>query len=208
MIIVYLCEGILIGFIMAVPIGAVGILCLRQTLTAGRRQAFVVGLAGATADFILSGISAFGIRLIYDFIKSHQYEIRLTGGILLLLMGVFLFRSKPAVEGDQKGIVDRSKIYFSTLVIALTNPLVVFGYAAVMSSVVGAEFFGKPWAVSTLVLGVFFGSLLWFTTISNLVHRFRVVVTEDKLAMVNRIAGILLVVIGLTSMWAGYQGLH
>ena len=73
MIIVYLCEGILIGFIMAVPIGAVGILCLRQTLTAGRRQAFVVGLAGATADLILSGISAFGIRLIYDFIKTHQY---------------------------------------------------------------------------------------------------------------------------------------
>jgi threonine/homoserine/homoserine lactone efflux protein len=208
MLILNLFEGILIGFLMAVPIGAVGILCIRRTLSSGRRQAFIVGVAGATADLLLSSISAFGIRLIYDFIKDHQYEIRLVGGVIILVMGLLLIRSRRVASVNERNIIEQSKIYFSTLAIALTNPLVVFGYAGVMTAVGAAKVFNDYWSLSALVIGVFFGSLLWFVSISNLVHRFRFAVTEDKLAIVNRIAGVLLIIIGLGSIWAGYHGMR
>ena len=208
MVIVSLFEGVIIGFLMAVPIGAVGILCIRRTLSSGRRDGFVVGLGGATADLLLSAISVFGIRLIYDFINSHQYEIRLVGGILLLAMGVSLIRARRVTERGQKSIVEQSKVFFSTLTIALTNPLVVFGYAAVMSVVFPANMFTDPWSVATIVVGVFSGSLLWFFTISNIVHRFRTAFTDDKLVIVNRIAGILLLIIGVTSVYVGFRGIR
>jgi len=208
MLIFNLLEGIVIGFLMAVPIGAVGILCVRQTLHSGRRQAFVVGLGGATSDLLLSAVSAFGVRLIYDFIKDHQHEIRLVGGFVILAMGIFLIRSRRLTSVKQENVVELSKIYISTLVIALTNPLVVFGYAAVMSAVAGEGTLHNPLSVSSLVAGVFLGSLLWFYSLSYVVDRFRSVLTEDKLAVVNRIAGVLLVVIGLSSIWIGFQGLH
>ena len=207
MIFIYLVEGILLGFLMAVPIGAIGILCIRRTLNHGKRQGYITGLAGATADVLFSTVSAFGIKLISDFITVHQHEIRIAGGLLLVLMGAFLIRSPRTVVIKQDNILEETKIYLSTLVLALTNPLVLFGYGAAISVIGDVQFFQSYYSLSMLVIGVFLGSMLWFFTISNLAHRFRVMVTEEKLTIVNRIAGVLLLLIGLSSMWDGVRGM-
>ena len=207
MIFIYLVEGILLGFLMAVPIGAIGILCIRRTLNHGKRQGYITGLAGATADVLFSTVSAFGIKLISDFITDHQHEIRISGGLLLVLMGVFLIRSPRAVVIKQDNMLEETKIYLSTLVLALTNPLVLFGYGAVISVIGDVQFFQSYYSLSMLVIGVFLGSMLWFSTISNLAHRFRAMVTEEKLTIVNRVAGVLLLLIGLSAMWGGMHGM-
>ncbi len=208
MLFIQLLEGIAIGFLMAVPIGAIGILCIRRTLNAGRHQGYVTGLAGASADLVFSTISAFGIKLISDFITDHQHEIRLVGGILLVLMGILLMRSRRTAVVNQDNALKRTKIYLSTLILALTNPLVMFGYGAVMSAIGIARLFNDYLSLSMLVVGIFLGSFLWFFSISNFVHRFRLKVTEDKLALVNRIAGLLLILIGLSAVWGGVQGMR
>jgi len=207
MFFIYLVEGILLGFLMAVPIGAIGILCIRRTLNHGKRQGYITGLAGATADVLFSTIYAFGIKLISDFITDHQHEIRLSGGLLLVLMGALLIRSPRTVAVKRDDVLEKTKIYFSTLVLALTNPLVLFGYGAAISVIGDVQFFQSYYSLSMLVIGVFLGSMLWFFTISNLAHRFRVMVTEEKLTIVNRIAGVLLLLIGLSSMWGGVHGM-
>lgn len=37
-------KGILIGFAMAVPVGPIGIMCIRKTLTDGRLRGLMIGL--------------------------------------------------------------------------------------------------------------------------------------------------------------------
>jgi threonine/homoserine/homoserine lactone efflux protein len=201
-------EGILIGFLMSAPIGAIGILCIRRTLSSGRRQGYITGLAGASGDFVFATVSAFGIKLVADFITYHQHEIRLVGGILLILMGILLFRSHRAPVINKERPFDGTGIYFSTLILALTNPLVMFGYGAVMSALGVARVFHGFLSLSLLVTGIFVGSLLWFFVLANLVHRYREMVSGDKLAIVNRIAGALLVLIGLSAIWGGMKGLR
>jgi threonine/homoserine/homoserine lactone efflux protein len=203
MFLLYLMEGITIGFLMAVPIGSVGILCIQRTISAGRREAYIVGLAGASADLVFSLVSAFGIRLVSDFITEHQYEIRIAGGALLLLMGIILVRLRRSWGVEHAGALKATGIYFSTLVLALTNPLVMFGYAAVISAAGVARILDGYFLLSMLVVGIFLGSLLWFVVISNLVLRFRMKVTEEKLAWVNRVAGSLLIILGIGTIWAG-----
>lgn len=204
---IYLVEGILLGFLMAVPIGAIGILCIRRTLNFGRRQGYITGLAGATADLLFSLVSAFGIKLISDFINDHRHEIRIVGGVLLFIMGAFLIRSPRTVAVKQEDLLEGTKIYISTLILALTNPLTMFGYGAAISIIGDVRLFQNYLSLSMLVLGVFLGSILWFYSISNLAHRFRVMVTGNKLAVVNRIVGVLLLLIGLSAVWGGAYGM-
>jgi len=201
----YLIAGILIGFLMAVPIGAVGILCVRRTLASGLRQGYITGLAGATADMVYCIVSAGGIRLIADFMTDHQHEIRLVGGVVLLLMGILLIRSRRSRAIEQPGLLDDTRVYFSALVVATTNPLVLFSYGAVMAALGVARL--DYFSLSLLIAGMVAGSFLWFIFLSNLAHRFRASMNLEKLSIVNRVAGVLLILIGLSAVWNGIWGL-
>jgi threonine/homoserine/homoserine lactone efflux protein len=201
----YPIAGIAIGFLMAVPIGAVGILCIRRTLDGGRRQGYVTGLAGATGDLLFCLVSASGIRLISDFITDHRYEIRLVGGIVLLVMGILLIRSPRKQVLTREHAMEKTGIYFSTLVVTITNPLVMFSYAAVLT-MIGVEKLGIG-ILTAFFAGIFLGSFLWFVFITNVSYRFRTFMPAEKLATVNRVAGFLLVLIGLSAIWYAVGGM-
>ena len=81
MILISLLEGFAIGFLLAMPVGPIGILCIRRTLTYGKYQGLIIGLSGASADIIYALVAAFGVTLISDFITGFQYWIRLAGGV-------------------------------------------------------------------------------------------------------------------------------
>jgi threonine/homoserine/homoserine lactone efflux protein len=203
----YLLEGIAIGFLLATPIGAVGILCIRRTLASGKRQGFLTGLGGASADIIFATVAAFGIKLISDFVVAEQHRIRLVGGILLLLMGFFTMRSRPAAAIDTDNVVQQTRTYISTLLLALTNPLVMFGFGAIMSAIGVGRLVDDYGSLTMLVAGVFLGSFLWFASITFVVDKYRNRITLKGISVVNRIAGVLLIVFGGIALWSGVRGL-
>jgi hypothetical protein len=43
-------RGLLLGLSIAAPVGPIGVLCIRRTLTQGWRVGFLTGLGAATAD--------------------------------------------------------------------------------------------------------------------------------------------------------------
>ena len=50
--IIFFLKGVVIGLSMAVPVGPIGILCIRRTLMEGRMSGLVSGLGLATADAV------------------------------------------------------------------------------------------------------------------------------------------------------------
>lgn len=189
-------KGILIGFAMAVPVGPIGIMCIRKTLTEGRLRGLIIGLGAATADLLYGCVAAFGLTVISDILISQTIWIRLAGGALLLFLGVRTFRAKPA---DPKITVNNSGLlrsYFTTVFLTLTNPLSIFAFIAVFAAVgVGNE--PGYFSPSFLVAGVFIGSCLWFLSLSSGVFLFRKKLDLGGLRWVNRIAGILILLSGV-----------
>ena len=59
-------KGLVIGFVIAVPLGPIGILCARRTLTHGRRAGFLSGMGASTADVLYGFIAAFGLTFISE----------------------------------------------------------------------------------------------------------------------------------------------
>ncbi len=192
-------KGIVIGFAMAIPIGPIGIMCIRKTLTEGRLRGLIIGLGAATADLLYGCVAAFGLTLISDTLVSQRIWIRLVGGTLLLFLGIRTLRAKPA---DPKLHIHSSGMlgsYFYTVFLTLTNPLSIFAFIAVFAAL-GLENEILNFSGTALVLGVFTGSFLWFLSLSSGVTLFRKKLDIIGLTWVNRIAGILIIICGIIAI--------
>ncbi len=189
-------KGIFIGFAMAVPIGPVGIMCIRKTLTEGRLRGLLTGLGAATADLLYGCVAAFGLAIISDTLISQRIWIRLLGGALLLFLGIRTFRKIPAdpkIPINNSGIV---RTYLTAFLITLTNPLTIFAFLAVFAALGLGSDLGN-FSASALVAGVFFGSCLWFLSLSSTAILFRKKLDLVGLGWVNKIAGILIIISGV-----------
>jgi len=195
----YFLKGILIGFAMAVPIGPIGIMCIRKTLTEGRLRGMIIGCGAATADMLYGSVAAFGLTIISNTLFSERVWIRLVGGTLILFLGVRTFRAHPS---DPKLHINSSGIlrsYLSTVFLTLTNPLTIFAFIAVFAALGLGKGLGY-FSASTLVAGIFIGSSLWFFSLSSGVTLFRNKLDLVGLQWVNRIAGILIIISGVIAI--------
>jgi threonine/homoserine/homoserine lactone efflux protein len=188
-------KGIVIGFAMAVPVGRIGIMCIRKTLTGGSLRGLVIGPGAATADLFYGTVAAFGLTIVSDTLDNQRIWIRLAGGALLLFLGIRIFRALPA---DPEFVIKNNgilKSYLTTMFLTLTNPLTIFAFIAVFAALglgSGLRFF----SASILVAGVFIGSGLWFLLLSSGTILFRNKLDLTGLRWVNKIAGILIIISG------------
>jgi threonine/homoserine/homoserine lactone efflux protein len=192
-------KGILIGFAMAVPVGPIGIMCIRKTLTDGRLRGMMIGLGAATADLLYASVAASGLTVVSNAIATERTWIRLVGGSFLLFLGVRTFYAHPAdpkVPANGSGLLSP---YLYTVFLTLTNPTTIFAFIAVFATLgLGDEL--SIVSASTLVIGVFIGSGLWFLFLGSGVIFFRKKLDIVGLRWVNRIAGVLIIISGVIAI--------
>jgi threonine/homoserine/homoserine lactone efflux protein len=196
---IFFLKGLIIGFAMAVPIGPIGVMCIRKTLAEGHTRGLIIGLGAATADSMYGSIAAFGLTFISDVIATQHFWLRLIGGGLLLFLGIRTFRAKrkvPAIPSDNKGML---RSFASAFFLALTNPVTIFAFVAVFAA------FGLGYRLSIssaciLVVGVFTGSCLWFLSLGYVATLFREKLDAEGLTWVNRISGVLIILSGIAAL--------
>jgi threonine/homoserine/homoserine lactone efflux protein len=200
---IFFLKGLVIGFVIAAPLGPIGILCGRRTLTCGWQAGFLSGMGASTADMLYGFIAAFGLTFISDIILSCQFWFRLAGGVILCFIGVRIFRERP----DRKALVfllekerHHTGMYTSTFFLALTNPLTIFSLAAVFAGAGIAGTRGNFLSASVLVLGVFLGSVLWWLFIGGVFRAFKKRFKRHELQWINRIAGLIIAVSGCLAL--------
>ncbi|MBK7867856.1 MAG: LysE family transporter [Ignavibacteriales bacterium] len=91
------------------------------------------------------------------------------------------------------------RLVFYTVFLTLTNPLTIFSFLAVFA----AFGFGDGMSLlsaTTLVVGVFVGSALWFLVLTMGVTLFRKKLDMKGLKWVNRIAGLLIIITGVVAL--------
>ena len=196
----HLIKGLIIGLSIAVPVGPIGILCIRRTLTQGRMTGFLSGLGAATADAFYGAVAGFGLTFLSNFLVGQQTGLHLIGGGLLCIIGVRTFVSKPA---HQEASVERSNLwnaYLSTFFLTLTNPMTILFFGAVFAGL-GVGIAGDhPLTTGILVLGVFIGSAMWWIVLTGFTGILGGLFNVRRLQWLNRIAGLIIVGFGLFSL--------
>ena len=198
-------QGILIGVTIAAPVGPIGILCIRRTLAEGRLAGFISGLGAATADAMYGGIAAFGLTFISIFLINQSFWLRLGGGSFLIYLGIKTFLSVPSKETGPypKSSNDDNLLrnYGSTLFLTLTNPITIISFAAIFAGFgIVTNQSNDNLAASSMVLGIFLGSSIWWISLSVITGFFRRMVNHKTMIWINRISGTIIVSFGLLAL--------
>jgi len=196
----YLIKGLIIGLSISVPVGPIGILCIRRTLSRGRMVGFLSGLGAATADGLYGAIAGFGLTFLVDFLIGKQIWLRLIGGALLCILGAKTFLSKPAEQGAAEDGSNRWHAYLSTFFLTLTNPLTILFFVAVFAGLGIGNEGGHYLLAGILVSGVFVGSGMWWLVLSGFTGLLQKLLNPKRLQWLNRISGLIILGFGLFAL--------
>jgi threonine/homoserine/homoserine lactone efflux protein len=198
---IFFLKGLIIGFVIAAPVGPIGVLCARRTLMFGRRAGLFSGMGAATADAFYGFVAAFGLTLVSDFLIGHTVFLRLTGGLLLCILGFRALAAKPSLEREYPKSYKRfAGMYSSTFILTLTNPMTIFSFAAVFAGFGLAGVKGSVYSAAVLVLGVFLGSVLWWLFLVGIFSIFRRRFHSHELRWVNFISGGIIIASGILAL--------
>lgn len=197
----YLLRGLIIGVAIAAPVGPIGVLCVRRTLSEGRATGFVSGLGAATADALYGCIAGFGLTFAANLLIAQHLWIRLFGSLFLCYLGVVTLLARPAERAAGaaagKGLLGA---YLTTFFLTLTNPMTILSFTAIFAGLGIVQANADYTAATALVLGVFGGSALWWLTLSSGVSLLRNRFTTRMMVWVNRGAGAVMLAFGI---WYG-----
>jgi threonine/homoserine/homoserine lactone efflux protein len=196
----FLLQGLIIGFSIAAPVGPIGVLCIRRTLTEGRVYGLVSGLGAATADAVYGCVAGFGITFVSSLLVGQQMWLRLIGGVFLCFLGVRIFLSTPSEQAAPAKRIGVFSAFASTFFLTLSNPVTILSFAAIFAGLGLGGTSGSYVPAAILVFGVFVGSALWWLVLSGGVSLFRARFTPAGLRWVNRISGMVIVGFGVGAL--------
>jgi len=210
MFLVFFLKGIVVGIVIAVPVGPVGVMCIRRTVFEGRLAGLVSGLGAAAADAIFGVIAGFGLTVVSDWLLGYQQWLRIAGVCLLLAVGGrTLVARQPSKLGSAPDPESLSWYYASTFALTLTNPITILAFLAIFAAVglTGAQATFERAAI--LVLGVWVGSLLWWFSLSFGIGFFFRTFEPRHMVWINRGSGAILLLSGaalLADLFAKHMG--
>ena len=200
-------KGSLIGFLIAAPVGPIGILCIRRTLSGRYLLGLVTGLGAGLADTFYGAVAGFSLASISDFIEEYNVYLRFFGGILLAWLGVRIYIAPPRHNAQEGGAGETLLQGFaSAFFLTVSNPVTLLVFAAAFAAV-GVSTANDSFSHSlTLVTGVFFGATAWWFSLSTGVQLMHHKLSDTQLSWINRISGILLVGFSIFMLLSLYLG--
>lgn len=199
----FIFKGIIIGVIASAPMGPVGILCIQRTLNKGRWYGFVTGIGAALSDIVYALFTGLGMSFVMDFVNNAQnkFYLQIFGGILLLVFGVYCFKSNPMKNmhksSNKQGTLLHNGI--TAFLVTLSNPLIVFLFMATF-----AQFAfvvpDMPIEMGVGYLSIVFGALLWWFGLTWLIDKIRGKFDTNGILIINKVIGSVVIIFSLIAL--------
>jgi threonine/homoserine/homoserine lactone efflux protein len=190
--------GLLIGVVVAAPVGPVNVLCIHRTIERGFWGGVAAGVGAVLGDGLIAFLAALGVGALSGTIQHYRDAIQFLGGLAVIAFGARLFAAVPQTEADHPDGGQRSSLrdYLwdvpKTFLLTVTNPAAVLGLIAIFGA--ASSFVAVQSAIDalTMVAAIMGGSLAWWGLLSSLIARIRPTVDLKRLQQINRISGLLL----------------
>lgn len=193
-----LLKGLLIGFSIAMPVGPIGLLCIRNTLSYGILFGLLTGLGAAFADTIYGAIAGFGVAAITGFLEAYSLYIQLIGAVFLCYLGITTFFAKPATSTAIEEKKSPLSTFLTSFFLTLTNPLTIMSFAGVYAGLgIGNGNINGALITTT---GVFIGSAIWWILLTFITSLFREKMSLKASSLLNKLSGSVIFGFGALSL--------
>jgi threonine/homoserine/homoserine lactone efflux protein len=131
-------EGVLAGYGIAIPVGAIAILIIDVGLRQGFASGFMAGAGAATADLIYATIAVLAGVALLSYLSPYATLLQVTSSIVLIGLGSYGLlrvwrRRSEEMEGTMiNGSQNHFRIYAKFLGLTLLNPLTIAYFGALI----------------------------------------------------------------------------
>ncbi|MDR1681090.1 MAG: LysE family translocator [Prevotellaceae bacterium] len=202
-------KGILVGLGASIPLGPIGVLVVQRTISKGRNSGFISGLGAATADTIFAALAVLSLAFVQRIFDANEAYFLLFGGLLVAAIGLSVYLTNPIKQLRRKrGATHSFEDYISVFLLTLSNPGATFLMLALFA-LVGVDVDKQSGALNIVIVlwGVVIGAAAWWFLLSWLISHFRDRFRIRQLWYINRIAGIVIMVLGIISVFGGLERL-
>ncbi|MBQ5935897.1 MAG: LysE family transporter [Bacteroidales bacterium] len=206
--VLFFLKALLVGLTAAIPLGPLGIMCIQRTLSKGRWAGFAVGLGSSVADTFYATIALLSVSYISQFLDRNRIWVMLIGGAIVLGIGLQIALKNP-IKDLRRPIAGslssrRARDLLKGFLMTITNPgalVLMLGLFAFFGLDLGDG--SHPEAAGFVLGGIFLGTAAWWFLLSSGISLFRKRFRLRQIIAINRISGILIAVIGLSSLAEG-----
>ena len=199
-----LLKGFAVGFAIAVPVGPIGVLCIRRSLAHGVRAGLAVGMGAAVADACYGAVAGFGLSTVSAYLLAVEEILGIAGGLVLITLGLRTVLAEPS--HTQATVTGKSlwSAFLGTFLLTLTNPASVLSFLAIYAGLGLATALSATGA-SVFVLGVLLGSATWWFILANVAGSLRGHMNRDWMQTLNRLSGSLVLLFGMVVLVVSLQ---
>ena len=187
MIVNLLIKGCGIGVSMAMPVGPIGLLCIRHSLVRGMKYGLAAGMGAAFADAFYGLVAGFGITVITTLLKHYELWLRLVGIAFLWYLAITTFFSKPKEKELDVEASGLWSIFFSTFFLTLVNPLTIVSFAGLYTGL-GVSLIENVFETFFITFGIFIGSAFWWLVLCSGVSQLGKRIDFSKSGLLNKIS--------------------
>jgi threonine/homoserine/homoserine lactone efflux protein len=191
-------SGLLVGFFVALPVGAIAMICINRSLQYGKVSGYFSGLGAAVADMVYGFIAIYSLTAISGQLLVNQPVLRLAGGLCIIFIGTrMMIRQNISDENTKVSHETNIKDFISTFFITLSNPITMIAFVAALSNI-NYLFEQINFIHSTIiVLGIFSGSMLWWIILVNISLHFKKYLSDLYIKRINIVSGFFILCFGL-----------
>jgi threonine/homoserine/homoserine lactone efflux protein len=189
-------KGILIGFLVSIPLGPIGVLVIQRTVNKSRIAGLMSGMGAALSDTLYAIIAGFSLTYIVDFIRQYEVIFQSIGALVVLGLGIHIFFKNPVADLRRNRLRGNThlKDIISTFLVTFSNPLSVFVFLAIFTSSGVAVNLEQPYHSFFVILGIFTGAFIWWFSLSGIVSLFRHKISLRILWWINKTAGVVIAI--------------
>jgi L-lysine exporter family protein LysE/ArgO len=206
--ILLLISAYLMGCIAAIPIGPVQVEVVRRSINGQLKSSLLVVFGAFLADVFYGVIAFFGIAPFLEE-KKVMAMFWLAGGIVLIIMSVFVIRHRPKkkISSDEAPRKKKRWAFLGGISLSIINPMMILWW---LSGVRIFEDVGLIRDFNTDIALIFIaaasiGLASYLTGLSLFLYWVKKFVSEAKLRRVNQAFGVFLLLLGLYFL---YTSIH
>ncbi len=199
--------GLIIGFLMCIPVGPINIWVINTQLKKGQGSALAIAAGGSFMDLIYFYIILSGLSIIH-FPSSVVFYTKIAGLFIIFSLGVKELLVRPEFKEKLKNKEspgDFLAAFAIGVIIYTSNPTLIITMTGLGAFVKSLQLFTLGQLNIALVsIGLATGSFLWFFVLIKLVSRYREKIQNKYLFHFSKVSGLLMIALSFVLSYQLY----
>lgn len=186
-----------IGFFAASPVGPMGLLCLRRTLSQGFTSGIVSALGISCAYAFWAFTAAHGVASFSHWIEQEKQALELAIGLFFSLYGLHGIFNTPNIDYPALQRKGRLAEFFSTFFVVLINPTTFLMFTALFTLFGIAKSHFDAIDSLEIALSVLVGALMFWLAVSHIIHAIRKNLEDSIFKRISQVSAFVIMIFGI-----------